>query len=121
MTNRSIEKKVSLFHREIPDIGLDMNESARSVAKAVFEDGKYISIRYSEGTIIFSSPFCTYLYREYQVLLGDPGRPDFSQVVQSIFISSTSAIEDEFIETLNKSSIKGSLLPFPNMFFLLLM
>lgn len=91
----------------MPNIGLDMNELAKSVAKAVFEDGKGKPICYSERTTVFFSPFCTYFYREYQALLGNSGQPNFSQVAQSIFISSPSAMEDEFVETLNKLSIQG--------------
>ncbi|KAG2235247.1 hypothetical protein INT48_004714 [Thamnidium elegans] len=82
----SFFERFNTTYPEMPNIGLDMNELAKSVAKAVFEDGKGMP---------------------YQTLLGNSGQPDFSQVVQSIFVSSPSAMEDEFVETLNKLSIQG--------------
>lgn len=91
----------------MPNIGLDLNELAKSVAKAVSEDGKKAPICFSERTADFSSPFCSNFYREYQTLLGNTDQPTFNQVVQYIYITFPNTMKEDFLSILNNLSDEG--------------
>lgn len=79
------------------NVGLDIHSLANSIAKTVIEDEKLTPICITERTSSVSSPFCRYFYQAYQDELGNSGRPTFNQVVHSVNLSYSGAMETEFL------------------------